>query len=308
MEIRKQNKEKEIPMNKKEKLTKKDQQLLREVNQLITNETGYSSESTSLHNLCAHLISIRPKADNAFRERLQDSLILRLENKQEQKKIRIEHKKRQHTWLFLTRPIWQTALIVLVILALLAAGLFAIYPPARTFARDVLDVVKGRVDQVIVTVFENGTIKEEKTISSDREEALTFEEAQAQVSFTIRLPAYLPEGYTELDYEVYPGVDEMVTILVNKISDTTNETSVFFELHESLQDQLYAGGEILEEVLINGKPAVWAGDVGTVYDDSGNPASLKAIKLYWEDGGIYFTLRSYSLSQSEMLAIARSIE
>lgn len=192
---------------------------------------------------------------------------------------------------------------LMLILSLI--GSFTFVPAARAF---VVDIYQRITSQVIVTTIENGVVTEKKMINSDNTEPLTLEEAQAQVDFTIRLPAYLPRGYSLTRFDIYPGSRGMVTILFDTQVDSSGRVREFFELHESKDEGIYAGGETLEEVLINGNAVIWAQDVSTTYDDAGNPSPLIANKLYWEDGGIYFTLRSYYLSQQELIKIAASIK
>ena len=197
----------------------------------------------------------------------------------------------------------QVAFGLIVILSLI--GSFAFVPPARAF---VVDIFQRITSQVIVTTIENGVVTEKKVITPDNIEPLTLEEAQAQVDFTIRLPAYLPGGFSLTGFDTYPGSRGMVTILFATNVDSPGQVREFFELHESKYEGIYAGGETFEEVLINGKAAIWAQDVSTTYDDAGNPSPLIANKLYWEDAGIYFTLRSYYISQQELIKIAASIK
>lgn len=197
----------------------------------------------------------------------------------------------------------QVAFGLMLILSLI--GSFAFVPAARAF---VVDIFQRITSQVIVTIDENGMATQETTITSVNTEPLTLEEAQAQVDFAIRLPDYLPGGYMLTRFDTYPDSRRMVTILFDTQVDSPGQVRDFFELHESNDEGIYAGGETLEEVLINGKAAVWAQDVSTTYDDAGNPSPLIANKLYWEDGGIYFTLRSYYLSLQELIKIAASIK
>jgi hypothetical protein len=296
-------------MIERDELNRQDQELLQEVERLIANEDGERREADSLYGFCAHLASTRPLADEAFRLRLETKLISVLESEKKERKMSAEQTKNGPlAWFIPARPSLRAALTALLLIVLLAGGLIAVYPPAGAFAKAVFDAVRGQTSQVIVTVVENGTISREEAITTDITGPLTLAEAQAEVDFTIRLPAYLPGGYSLTEFNIYPGSRDMVTILFDTQVDGPGQAREFFELHESKREGIYAGGEPLGDVLINGRTAVWAQDVSTTTDDAGRSSPLTANKLYWEDGGIYFTLRSYDLSQQEMLKIAASIK
>lgn len=294
-------------MTNNEELPTLDQELLEAVAQIVADHGGGERDVNSLYSFSNLLATSGPIADETFRRQLEGRLVSSLVMKKQE--LQIMNVKQTHRnslfSLFTFRPAWQVALSGLVLLVFVLVGLLAFSSPARAFAEELVKWVSGQVTQAKVLVFEDGVVVEE-AITTEGSDAQTLESARAQVDFDIRLPGYLPRGYKEMRFDTF-FAPQAVTISVIKPGGGAAVTKSF-ELYESTEPGIYAGGEPMGEVRVNDRSAVWVESVATVYDEAGNPSPLVAHSLYWGDNGLYFTLRSYDLSQEEMIRIAESIE
>ncbi len=295
-------------MTNNKALHKLDKELLEAVEEIVASHEGEESDVNALYSFSTLLATSRPVADEPFRRQLEERLVSSLIKKEEEvQMMNAKPTHRDSLFSFFTfRPAWQVAVSGLVLLALVFAGLLAFSPPARAFAQGVVNWVSGQVTQSKVMVFEDGVLVQEEAVTIVEGDAQTLEVAQALVDFDIRVPAYLPEGYTEMRFDPF-FAPRAVTISVIRPGGGTANTKGF-ELHESLEPGIYAGGEPFGEATINGNNAVWVKSIAMTYDEAESPSPLIARSLYWEDDGLYFTLRSYELTQEEMMRIAASIE
>lgn len=142
---------------------------------------------------------------------------------------------------------------------------------------------------------------------------LTLEEAQAQVSFAIPQPAYLPPGYRlhEVRSYTYPDLSPWVPqpLFVELVYGD--------DLAGELRLRLYPimlGGEAgisglnlqatpirdVQDVDVNGQPGVLL-QLGT---DRAGPSLQEVV---WEQGDLILALSTSHLSQTDLLRIARSL-
>lgn len=290
-------------MNKKNKLEEQDQKLLEEVEKILTDGNNELRETDSIYGFCSQLASTKPIVKDDFRQRLEARLVSRLMQGRKEYTMNIEQaEKRRSFSIFSSRSKWQMAVSGLVIAALLVAGFVAAYPPARALAQGLIESLRGEVSQIVVITYEDGEDAKTEVREEERMESLTLEETQDQYSFPVQLPGYLPDGYTEVRFDTF--FENTLVVVV----DNPTWPRQFFELYQGLDEHLYASDERLEEVLVNGMSAIWARNVGATYDDAGSPSPLIAYKLSWKKDGLYYTIRSYDLSQEEMIKIADSIK
>lgn len=281
-------------------LEAQDQKLIEAVEMILTGENGEWREADSIYGFCAQLASARPKSRDLFRRQLENHLVSRLTRERKEYGMNIEQIPKRRP--FAPWGKQRTALLGLMIVVLLIAGLVAFNPPARALAQELIAIVRGEVSQVVVTTFEDGVVVSTEIHETVGTDLVTLEEAQAQYSFPIRVPTYLPQGFSEIRFNTF--YNNTVVMVV----DSSGWPRKFFELYQGLDDHSYASDERLGEVVVAGKPAVWAQDLGTTFNEDGNPSPLAAFKLSWEQDGLYYTLRSSDLSQEEMIKIAESIE
>lgn len=129
-------------------------------------------------------------------------------------------------------------------------------------------------------------------------------DAQELVSFQIRSPAYLPEGYALYQVQVSP-IDSVFLYYQGPAHDIILiETSVGIQPDDdgdpstvtSVASMTITDGK-LTKVIFNDQPGVWLEDV----DNGGN-------SLQWELDGMNYTLGGINLTLDEVLQIAVSIE
>ena len=123
----------------------------------------------------------------------------------------------------------------------------------------------------------------------------SIEEAQAGASFDIKVPDYLPEGFSVSKIYAYnddkgnPGAD------YRTIEYTNGESSIFFFERLINDDTSYETGTSgeLKEVTINGRTAALTED-----------------SIGWEtaDGVSIYIIEHANLSESELLKIAKSVK
>lgn len=65
-------------MSKRDELTERDRRLLEELKQIVDNGGGERRQEDSLYGFCAHLADAVPRADDAFRQRLEARLAARI--------------------------------------------------------------------------------------------------------------------------------------------------------------------------------------------------------------------------------------
>jgi hypothetical protein len=68
-------------MSNRNELTERDRRLLEELEQIVDNGGGERREEDSLYGFCAHLADAVPRADDAFRHRLQARLAARIRSR-----------------------------------------------------------------------------------------------------------------------------------------------------------------------------------------------------------------------------------
>jgi len=144
-------------------------------------------------------------------------------------------------------------------------------------------------------------------------EALTLEEAQAQVSFAIPQPAYLPPGYRLLEVHSYTYPDLPAWIaqpfcLELVYGDGRGDQAAPHLYPITLGDKASSSGlnlgaspiQDVRDVDVDGKP-------GVLLRLGAEGAETVWRELVWEQGDLILSLSAASLSEDELMRIARSV-
>lgn len=292
-------------MSERSELSERDRELLEKIEEILTEGAGEEREVASFYGFCAHLADTVPRADDAFRQRLEAHLVGELARQQEVRKVNAadnlahtrmsEGGQRLRAWLFPTQPRWRTALAGVLTLVLVLSATTAVY-------------------EVVVKEPRPGPMAAPATPVVPR----TLAEAQARVDFPIRIPTYLPGGYQQsgISYTQSENRNEQgkVGVLISFAGPTLP-----LGLHQSKGAATLKAGDGVREVSVNGKPAYWAEYRTESIPDSGprpypgppagvTPTVVVGHSLSWEEGGVIYELRSDAgLPLEEMLRIAESL-
>jgi hypothetical protein len=152
---------------------------------------------------------------------------------------------------------------------------------------------------------------------------VSLEEAQAQTSFTIKMPATLPEGYSFKGVVKPPPLPEIKEPLPadSSVSRLPSAATLIFEdaagevltLSEATLAalpadevlQLPAGKGSLQEVTVNGQPGQY---IEGAWSPQGWDPNANHHLLHWQGAdGVTYELLSPTLGLSELLVVAQSI-
>ena len=313
-------------MSERNELTERDRQLLEEIEEIVVNGGGERREADSLYGFCAHLASTVPQADNAFQQRLEARLVATLQQQQEVRTLgtmsQDKGEARSPSWfrrlapgvgrinqifeggLTMKKGFALAALAALVI----AVSTVALVPSVRAqFLRVVGISAPAGTGQLSDTPIPGGhliTVINEETgetqtmymgeMHETTRQTVSWDEAQAAVDFSLRQPAYLPEGaeLTRVELVSVPDgegeIEERGVVLWYVAGDS-----------ELVLEQWPAFPEVLPPppgvttVTVNGAPGWAVSDEHSV--------------LIWQTAEARYTLNGY-LPLEEMLEIAESLE
>jgi hypothetical protein len=152
---------------------------------------------------------------------------------------------------------------------------------------------------------------------------VSLEEAQAQTSFTIKMPVALPEGYSFKGVVKPPPLPEIKEPLPadSSVSRLPSVATLIFEdaagevltLSEATLAappadevlQLPAGKGSLQEVTVNGQPGQY---IEGAWSPQGWDPNANHHLLHWQGAdGVTYELLSPTLGLSELLVVAQSI-
>ncbi len=189
--------------------------------------------------------------------------------------------------------------------------LIFLFGSLTTVSSSVRAYVFQTVDKILLTRVK---LFFDKDVAIGSSEYLTLERAQTRFATPVILPEYIPRGYERLPNVELFALDDTPRLIIwwhNK------ELIGYIRLdirHFSLEDKNYdrilfdqiIGENIIEEISLNGKPAVVRG--GWDYDTHQYDLSvMTAIEWKYDENAVY-TLSSSTVQLKELIRIAESIQ
>jgi hypothetical protein len=245
----------------------------------------------------------------------------------------------------------RSAMVAVVATVLLFAVVFAASPDARAATQQFVAryIGVGSVNELLpegealpsgppsgVSVTENddangrpqspaGSLPIQPSDTLPRNDLMTLEEAQNGMDFTIKMPSYLPEGYSFLgavpapelpefapagqipapDLPKRPAIQKVQLMFGSGGDDILMLSQAIWSIEAPSDVLLPAGEGSIQDVTVNGQPAQF---VDGAWTEQGWVAG-GLYRLHWEGtDGITYDLTSTVLGLEELLAIAESIQ
>jgi len=218
-------------------------------------EMPVSAEYGELLGVAERLASLDFSAGHPLHERLRRELMARYHERYGRRHLRVG---------FWPHPRWRVALAGLAV-ALLCVGLLVVYPPARALAQETWQTVLRTVQ--LIRALPRLTSEASADLTTSIESPA---EAALLVDFPVHLPSYLPQDY-EFKHGLVshaPGQSvffgygipygRIVTLPSGRvISGETYQGLHVYQMKGSIPGSWPIGEATVEEVTINGQPALW---------------------------------------------------
>ncbi len=267
-------------MSKQRELTKRDQELLKKIGEILANGGGEMREVDSLYGFCAHLASTVPRADDTFREQLGSRLVTKLEGQQEKKTMNTEKSKQGFmSRLFPRKPRWRPVFMGAVIVVLLASALLAVFPGMRTATAQAV----GELRRLLSAEIRGGP-----------DGVRTFE---PRPPFTVKQPDYIPDGFQHALASYQAGPVQPST---QGDRATLAHVVLRYEARDGRYFQLFERAVQPGEVLPDGVPRTVGRRTAVLQGED------EMRWLTWIDDGTWIELKG-TLSEAELLKIAAAL-
>jgi hypothetical protein len=317
-------------------LTGEDHESLAKIEELLAARKNPERLATvPVAEVCTQLAVTVPRADDHFRQQLEARLVAQYEHQKEaslmQDTVQARPRPKIFTWLFPSHPRLRRAFASLSLMVFLMAGLIVTVPPVRTWAQDALDsTLKSlgfvRMSQIPVLTAQpndpNSPVKFTQTTPVSLPPikypgVLSLEQAQAQAGFPLKVPGYLPAGYTAKGFTVGPFIIIGADGTASNPPSTASWEAANGDIRMTL---LQSKGTPSLGIILQNEPTteVMIGDVKGVYVQGHKTATPNSQHqfvegaeniLAWEKDGILYRLLAYpEVSLSEMLKVAESLK
>lgn len=306
-----------------------DRRLLETVEAVVANRGRGNQADDALYDFCVQVASAVPPANEVFRRELKSRLLAELAQ-QEEREMNANGEQKHSSpvaRLGAARSRRRAALTLVLVVVALVAGVLLFYPPARAWAQGILArfgpfvfTNAPTLPELALTQTPEPPPTPEATsaqASGGRQYVSTVEEARRLASFGVLSPAYVPEGYSLQNLDVWLNGDGgTLEVTTNYISgrELLMIRQIAYTPPPGAGEAVFPVGDApVVEVMVRGQKGVWVekAKLGQHTNEDGTVQLTEWSMLMWqeqrEDGNFLFWFYTSALPQYEVLKIAESL-